>query len=238
LLANPWDSVEERYKVNQLVEGTITRIVDYGGFAEIEPGVEGLLHVSQLSRGNVENVQEVIQEGETHLLRIVSIDPDRQRIGLSLKAVTASEQIEWMAQREAEAVEAEAAAVPDETAETAEAAEEVTAVVAETTEIETEAEVASDETAETVEETEELTAAVAETVETETEAVATEEMQEETSEVEETAVAEAEAAAEDVVEQETIVDEADGEQELAPAEEMGKESNICASTGVANPGAQ
>jgi hypothetical protein len=44
-------------------------------------------------------VAEVVQEGETHLLRIVSIDPDRQRIGLSLKAVTATEQIEWMAQR-------------------------------------------------------------------------------------------------------------------------------------------
>ncbi len=104
LLENPWSSVERRYKVNQLVEGTITRILDYGAFAEIEPGVEGLLHMSQLSRGNVEKVQEVIQEGETHLLRIVSIDPQRQRIGLSLKAVTTAEQIEWMAQREATAV--------------------------------------------------------------------------------------------------------------------------------------
>lgn len=133
LLANPWDSVEKRYKVNQLVEGAITRIVDYGGFAEIEPGVEGLLHVSQLSRGNVENVQEVIQEGETHLLRIVSIDPDRQRIGLSLKAVTASEQIEWMAQREAEAAEAEAAEAAEETAAKAdEAVDEAVAEVEET----------------------------------------------------------------------------------------------------------
>lgn len=104
VLENPWSSVEQRYKVNQLVEGTITRIVDYGAFAEIEPGVEGLLHMSQLSRGNVEKVQEVIQEGETHLLRIVSIDPQRQRIGLSLKAVTTAEQIEWMAHREATAV--------------------------------------------------------------------------------------------------------------------------------------
>ena len=135
LLANPWDSVEVRYKVNQLVEGTVTRIVDYGAFAEIEPGVEGLLHVSQLSRGNVENVQEVIQEGETHLLRIVSIDPERQRIGLSLKAVTASEQIEWMAQREAEAAAAaelaaeEAPVEVSEVEAVAESAEEVVAEV-------------------------------------------------------------------------------------------------------------
>jgi small subunit ribosomal protein S1 len=100
LLPNPWDTVEERYGLHQLVEGTITRIVDYGAFAELEPGIEGLLHLSQVSRSMVENAQEVVNEGETHLLRIVSIDPDRQRVGLSLKAVTANEQIEWMAQRE------------------------------------------------------------------------------------------------------------------------------------------
>ena len=113
ILPNPWDTVTERYNENQLVEGTITRLVDYGAFAEIEPGIEGLLHVSQLSRGIVENVADVVQEGETHLLRIVNIDKKRQRMGLSLKAVTAMEQIEWMAQREIEkaAAEAEAEAV-------------------------------------------------------------------------------------------------------------------------------
>ena len=118
ILPNPWDTVMDRYHENQLVEGTVTRLVDYGAFAEIEPGVEGLLHVSQLSRGTVENVSEVVQEGETHLLRIVNIDKKRQRMGLSLKAVTAMEQIEWMAQREIEkaAAEAEAEAVAQATA--------------------------------------------------------------------------------------------------------------------------
>ncbi len=100
LLANPWDSVEERYTQGQLVEGKITRIVSYGAFAEVEPGIEGLLHISQLSRTQVEDAHDVLAEGETHLLRVVSIDRRRQRIGLSLKAVTANEQIEWMAQRE------------------------------------------------------------------------------------------------------------------------------------------
>jgi small subunit ribosomal protein S1 len=109
LLPNPWDTVSERYHENQLVEGKITRIVDYGAFAEVEPGVEGLLHVSQLSRGTVSNVSDVVKEGETHLLRIVNIDQRRQRIGLSLKAVTAMEQIEWMAQKEIEKAAAEAA---------------------------------------------------------------------------------------------------------------------------------
>ena len=116
LLPNPWSTVEDKYSVNELVEGKITRIVEYGAFAELEPGIEGLLHVSQLSRGSVENVQDVIKEGETHLLRIVSIDQERQRIGLSLKAVTAQEQIEWMAERELAAQEE---APPEETAATA-----------------------------------------------------------------------------------------------------------------------
>ena len=125
LLENPWSTVEKRYHQNQLVEGKITRIVDYGAFAEIEPGVEGLLHLSQLSRSQVENAQEVVNEGETHLLRIVSIDPERQRIGLSLRAVNANEQIEWMATREAEAAAtSEAGEVEDETAEDGEAFEE------------------------------------------------------------------------------------------------------------------
>jgi small subunit ribosomal protein S1 len=122
LLENPWSTVEQRYQPNQLVEGKITRIVDYGAFAEIEPGVEGLLHLSQLSRNQVENAREVVNEGETHLLRVVSIDPDRQRIGLSLRAVNAHEQIEWMALREAEAAET-AEAASDEAEETAVTAE-------------------------------------------------------------------------------------------------------------------
>ena len=100
LLPNPWDTVAQRYNQNQLIEGKVTRILDYGAFAEIEPGVEGLLHVSQLSRNPVEDPRSVVKEGEVHLLRIVSIDQKRQRIGLSLKAVTPTEQIEWMAQKE------------------------------------------------------------------------------------------------------------------------------------------
>ena len=161
LLENPWDTVEKRYEQNQLVEGKITRIVDYGAFAEIEPGVEGLLHLSQLSRNQVENAREVVNEGETHLLRIVSIDPDRQRIGLSLRAVNAHEQIEWMAVREAEA-EAQAAADEAETAEDVEeeiiesaedtAVEEVEETDADEADVET-AESEAEEDEENVEET-------------------------------------------------------------------------------------
>ncbi len=107
LLPNPWSLAQEKYEVGQLVEGEVTRLVSYGAFIEIEPGVEGLLHISQLSRDNVQDASEYISEGETHLLRIISMDADRQRIGLSLKNVTAAEQIEWMTNREMEQAEAE-----------------------------------------------------------------------------------------------------------------------------------
>ncbi len=107
LLENPWSTAEERYLVGQLVEGKVTRIVTYGAFVEIEPGVEGLLHISQLSRETVGEPQELINEGEIHLLRIISLDSDRQRVGLSLKNVTTSEQIEWMSGREMEKAESE-----------------------------------------------------------------------------------------------------------------------------------
>jgi small subunit ribosomal protein S1 len=106
LLPNPWSLADEKYEIDQLVEGTVTRIVSYGAFVEIEPGIEGLLHISQLSRENVQDAHEVIAEGEQHLLRIISLDSERQRIGLSLKSVSASEQIEWMNQRDLEMADA------------------------------------------------------------------------------------------------------------------------------------
>ena len=102
ILPNPWSTAEDRYQLNGLVEGVITRTVSYGAFVELEPGIEGLLHISQLSHDNVENVQDIVKEGERHLLRVVSFDGQRQRIGLSLKSVTAGEQIDWMTQRELE----------------------------------------------------------------------------------------------------------------------------------------
>ena len=186
LLTNPWTTVEERYDINQLVEGTITRLVDYGAFAEIEPGIEGLLHVSQLSRTNVENASDVVSVGETHLLRVVSIDQERQRIGLSLKAVTAHEQIEWMARKELEKEVAEAAAATEE--ETAEAEEEV---IEETTEA---VENAVEETTEAVAEAEAEAEAPAEVAEEQNEAEAEASPAESEPEVEPAADAEAEEA--------------------------------------------
>ena len=97
MLKDPWSLVEEKYKVNELVEGVVTRIVNYGAFIELEPGIEGLLHSSKMVRGSdTADPNKVIQVGEKHLLRIINIDSDRQRIALSLRAVTPKEQISWM----------------------------------------------------------------------------------------------------------------------------------------------
>lgn len=229
LMENPWDTVSERYAINDLVEGRITRILDYGAFAEIEPGIEGLLHVSQLSRSPVEDPRTMVNEGELHLLRIVSIDERRQRIGLSLKAVTANEQIEWMAQREleqAQRAEEEAAAATaavllaeaEEDLDVAEAAEEVAATASAAI-----AEAAEEAAAESLAEADEKVAEAAEVLD---ELSATEEAQEEV-------VAEIVAAAEEEVAevQDTVVEavevaDAGIEESIAVAAETGDDSVV------------
>jgi len=101
LAPHPWTTIEERYQENQLVEGKITRIASFGAFVEIEPGIEGLLHVRHLPRAAEQDPSKVVSVGEVHLLRILSIDPDQRRIRLSLRAVTPEEQMDFMARRAA-----------------------------------------------------------------------------------------------------------------------------------------
>ncbi len=227
LLPNPWDTVAQRYTQNELIEGKVTRILDYGAFAEIEPGVEGLLHISQLSRNAVEDPRAVVKEGEVHLLRIVSIDQKRQRIGLSLKAVTPTEQIEWMAQKElADALRreeeeaAEAARVPahhaepvtpadEPVAEADMAVEETSDMPAPVDEVEAGMDVVEETVAETVETTEDavaeagdVAAGIAEMADEATDTVVdeTREVADEAAAMVEDAVVEAEDVATDMAE--------------------------------------
>ena len=93
----PWALVEDTYELGQLVEGVITNVADFGAFAEIEPGVEGLIHISELADKPVSNPREVVRRGERVLLRIIRIDTRRRRLGLSLKRVLESEWSEWAA---------------------------------------------------------------------------------------------------------------------------------------------
>ncbi len=99
LQPEPWDLVDETYEVGQIVEGRITKLVNFGAFARLEDtGIEGLIHISELSEDRVTHPKEVVAEGELHDLRIIRIDTDKRRMGLSLKqALPVDEQpeIDW-----------------------------------------------------------------------------------------------------------------------------------------------
>jgi small subunit ribosomal protein S1 len=84
---DPWKSRVENFSVGQLIEGTITRLTKFGAFARLEGDIEGLIHISELSENRVEHPKEVLKEGEVKTLRVIRIDPDNHRIGLSLRKV-------------------------------------------------------------------------------------------------------------------------------------------------------
>ena len=85
LRPDPWETVEERYQVGQIVEGVITNVVDFGAFACIEEGLEGLIHVSELAEGHFLHPRNVVREGDTIKARILNIDGRARRLGLSLR---------------------------------------------------------------------------------------------------------------------------------------------------------
>jgi small subunit ribosomal protein S1 len=85
LQPDPWSLVEERYKVGQLIEGTITNVVSFGAFARIEEGLEGLIHISELAEGNFLHPRNVVKEGDRVNVRILDIDSARHRLRLSLR---------------------------------------------------------------------------------------------------------------------------------------------------------
>lgn len=107
LKPNPWTLVDDMYHVGQLVEGLISRIESFGAFVSLEPGIEALLHISQVSRNPQENSIRHLYEGQKLLLRIISIESKRQRLGLSLNEVAEAETAQWEARQMELAVEAE-----------------------------------------------------------------------------------------------------------------------------------
>ncbi len=85
LLPDPWEEFAKKHYEGETIEGKITKIVDFGAFMEVAEGIEGLIHISQLSQKHVETPDEVVEEGEERKAKIINIDPDQRRIGLSLK---------------------------------------------------------------------------------------------------------------------------------------------------------
>ncbi len=94
LQPEPWSTVEERYQIGQLVTGKITKITDFGAFAQIDEDIEGLIHISEISDERIAHPKDVLQEGQEQTVRIIRIDADRQRMGLSLRRVDDSEYFE------------------------------------------------------------------------------------------------------------------------------------------------
>ena len=81
----PWDTVPDRYQIDQLISGTITKLTNFGAFARIEGSVEGLIHISELSYNMIAHPKEVVKEGDVLTLKILNIEPERKRLALSLK---------------------------------------------------------------------------------------------------------------------------------------------------------
>lgn len=92
---DPWEAISSQFKEGQLVEGTISKLTKFGAFASLKGleayEIEGLIHISELSERRVEHPKEVVQEGQTLTLRVIKLDRERRRIGLSLKRVDSPE---------------------------------------------------------------------------------------------------------------------------------------------------
>jgi small subunit ribosomal protein S1 len=85
--SDPWQQVLDQYSEGDVVEGKVTKVVTFGAFVEIMPGVEGLVHISELAQHHVENPREVVAQGDQVQAKIIEVDPDRRRLSLSLKRV-------------------------------------------------------------------------------------------------------------------------------------------------------
>jgi small subunit ribosomal protein S1 len=94
LKKSPWDDIEDRFDIGQIVKGTVTRLMEFGAFVEIEPGIEGLIHISEMGPKKVWRPKDVVSEGEEVEVRILKLDPDEKRISLSLKPLPAAAKTE------------------------------------------------------------------------------------------------------------------------------------------------
>ena len=224
LKPNPWTQVADHYEVAELVEGKVSRVLDFGAFVELNLGVEGLLHVSEMTGASQLSPTEILSAGQKVLVKIIGIDTHKQRITLSARQVHRDQWERWMAENKIVAEEEEVAveeaavteeapeAVEEEEAPVAEAAvaEEAPEAVEEEEEAVAEEVAAAEEAPEAMEEEE---APVAEAAEVEEAPEAMEEEEEAVAEpaVSELVEAEEEAAAEvpeAMAEEEAVVEEA------------------------------
>src|SRR5262249_56071867 len=84
LQASPWDQIADKYAVGSIVPGKVMRLMQFGAFVELEPGVEGLIHISELAPQRIRRVADVVQPGQDVQVKVMAIDKAQKRIGLSL----------------------------------------------------------------------------------------------------------------------------------------------------------
>lgn len=89
LLANPWQNIAQRYQKDQTIEGKVVRLTDFGAFVNLEEGIDGLIHISELSNTRVAQVSDVVQEGQNVTVKILGVDENNRKISLSIKSLIA-----------------------------------------------------------------------------------------------------------------------------------------------------
>jgi len=89
---DPWTAISSKYQIGQVIQGKISKLTSFGAFIEMEEGVDGLVHISQISEERVQNVKDVLQIGQEVEARVVKVDPVERRIGLSIKAAQISDE--------------------------------------------------------------------------------------------------------------------------------------------------
>ncbi|AWV90769.1 30S ribosomal protein S1 [Bradymonas sediminis] len=82
---DPWETIPQRYPPGKIIPAKITKITDFGAFAQIEEGIEGLIHISELAERRIEDVREVVNVDEEHKVEVISVDPKERKIALSIK---------------------------------------------------------------------------------------------------------------------------------------------------------
>ena len=121
---NPWDNIDDHHQVGNNVPASIVKVVNFGAFAALEDGLEGLIHISELAEGKVERSEDIVAVGEEYMVKIIKIDKEERKLGLSLKAYMDEhgEPEEWK-ERRARRLAAEASGVVQEDAAVSDDAE-------------------------------------------------------------------------------------------------------------------
>lgn len=94
MMEEPWENINEKYRIGDIVEGKIVRLVDFGAFVELEPGVDGLVHISQISDRHIAKPSEEVQVGQRVKVKIIDLNKESRRIGLSIKEAVENSNIE------------------------------------------------------------------------------------------------------------------------------------------------